>query len=345
MNRSFTYAQLHAYLLQQCTKEEADAMREYLETAAGKQFLEAYMSLNWENSAFAEVPQEIEDKAYQTFIQRKDEAKDDTTKVVSLNRRKPVYRWLKYAAAVIVLFTIGLQIQKIFIKPDRDFFTFDNANSEIALEIVKTDVGQRAEIKLADGSTVFLGPKSELQYPAKFSSNERKVFLRGQGYFDIQRNPNQPFRIASNNYITTVLGTSFLIDSYQENRYKLLVSSGKVQVEKKNQAGEHQLLGILTKGYGLTDEEGTAAVKNIDSYLLEAWLNKDLVFNGERLKNIVEEINRNYTLQITITNPQLEDLRITTVVRKGSNIEKFLTQSSEIFGFKFDKDGDHYLIH
>ena len=67
---------------------------------------------------------------------------------------------------------------------------------------------------LADGTTVYLNAESELRFPKQFKGKSRKVYLEGEGYFDVQRDEKQPFVVAVKQVEVRVLGTSFGIRAY-----------------------------------------------------------------------------------------------------------------------------------
>jgi len=85
-------------------------------------------------------------------------------------------------------------------------------------------------ITLDDGSKITLGPNSVIRYPEHFSI-ERKVFLTGEAFFDVARNPEKPFSVHTHELVTQVLGTSFTIRAYeQEKNIRVSVRTGKVSV-------------------------------------------------------------------------------------------------------------------
>ncbi|NIJ54646.1 FecR family protein [Dyadobacter arcticus] len=90
------------------------------------------------------------------------------------------------------------------------------------------------QIRLSDGSVVSLGKKSRLAYPSQFEKNQRVVYLSGEAFFDIQKNPDRPFLVYANETVTKVLGTSFRIKAFK-NSPKVIVAvrSGLVSVFAK----------------------------------------------------------------------------------------------------------------
>ncbi|ODS72616.1 MAG: hypothetical protein ABS46_20775 [Cytophagaceae bacterium SCN 52-12] len=94
-----------------------------------------------------------------------------------------------------------------------------------------TALGERKMVKLDDGSVVWLNAASRLTYPGRFTGGTREVSLEGEAFFDIARNEDQPFVIKSGALKTTVLGTSFNIRAYREDKtMSVAVVTGKVRV-------------------------------------------------------------------------------------------------------------------
>jgi transmembrane sensor len=107
---------------------------------------------------------------------------------------------------------------------------FRKHNTSSAIEIVR----------LEDGSTIQMKPGSSIEYPVHFTANKREVFLNGDAFFDITKDPRRPFYVYNRNLVTHVLGTSFSIAS-DDSRKTLVVAvrSGKVKVfEKHNETDD-----------------------------------------------------------------------------------------------------------
>jgi ferric-dicitrate binding protein FerR (iron transport regulator) len=87
------------------------------------------------------------------------------------------------------------------------------------------------KLKLEDGSSVTLQPGSRLHFPDHFSAAKREVYLEGEAFFEVSKNPVRPFFVYDNNLVTHVLGTSFNIKmDKQKKMVEVSVVTGKVQV-------------------------------------------------------------------------------------------------------------------
>ena len=98
-------------------------------------------------------------------------------------------------------------------------------------------------ITLPDGSSVILQPKSRISYPAQFEDSVRAVVLSGEAFFEVAKNPRQPFLVYANELITKVLGTSFTIKAFaNDSQVKVIVKTGKVWVYTAKDAQRPQAI-------------------------------------------------------------------------------------------------------
>jgi transmembrane sensor len=106
-------------------------------------------------------------------------------------------------------------------------------------------------IVLSDGSEVILEKNSRLTYAANFSSGKREVYLEGNAFFNITRNPERPFIVYTQTIVTKVLGTSFYVKANTSaETASVVVKTGKVSVFKRENftstdAGSATLKGML----------------------------------------------------------------------------------------------------
>lgn len=106
-------------------------------------------------------------------------------------------------------------------------------------------------IVLSDGSEVVLEKNSRLTYATNFSSGKREVYLEGNAFFNITRNPERPFIVYTQTIVTKVLGTSFYVKAMSSaETASVVVKTGKVSVFKRenftsSDAGAATLKGMV----------------------------------------------------------------------------------------------------
>jgi transmembrane sensor len=150
---------------------------------------------------------------------------------------------------------------------------------------------------LPDGTQVWLNAASSLRYPVSFGGlKQREVSLTGEGYFDVAKNPAQPFNVSVNGDLEVgVLGTSFNINAYDDEKViRTTLLEGSVMV--KEEAGS----GVVLKPREQARVIGgkMAVVSDVDVEQVMAWKNGEFEFNGADIAAILREISRWYDVQV-----------------------------------------------
>lgn len=176
--------------------------------------------------------------------------------------------------------------------------------------VVHTAEGQRATIRLADGSTVTLAPDSELRYPDPFSDSTRSVTLRGQAFFEVAPEAARPFRIRARKTTTEVLGTSFSIEAYPETAaLRVVVAEGQVSVTDERSRD----VATISRGEIATVSDGeiaTAFAQDLDALL--AWRDARLHFRQTPLPAVLRTLERWYAVDVALDDSSLSQRRLTT---------------------------------
>jgi transmembrane sensor len=148
----------------------------------------------------------------------------------------PVRRWHAWAAAAVLVLCLGVGWsiwQQQITRPTGESMVSAIGENRLVIHVNRT--GQTASLLLPDGSVVMLEPNSRLTHPARFLGNSRRVSLQGDAFFEVARNPKQPFLIVAGNTITRVVGTSFRIRMGKAG-VTVAVRSGKVLVYRETDA-------------------------------------------------------------------------------------------------------------
>ena len=156
----------------------------------------------------------------------------------------PLYRqpWVWLAASLLLFSGLGwwswsTQFATKIARRHPSIVSYDGliATQKQTLTETENRSTRAMPVKLSDGSLVILHPGSRMSYKVAFTGNTREVFLSGEAFFEITKNPNKPFLIFANGLVTKVLGTSFLIRAYpKESDVTVEVKTGRVAVFAMN---------------------------------------------------------------------------------------------------------------
>ncbi len=114
----------------------------------------------------------------------------------------------------------------------------NNEHSAISYNTIATPAGGQYQVTLADGTKVWLNALSTLKFPTSFSGPTRTVELKGEAYFEVAKNKNNPFHVLVNNSLDIqVLGTKFNVNAYtDESSLKTTLMEGSVRLVKDNKS-------------------------------------------------------------------------------------------------------------
>jgi transmembrane sensor len=190
-------------------------------------------------------------------------------------------------------------------------------------------------IMLADSSMIELAVNSRISYPRSFdSAGTRDVYLSGEAFFKVTKNPNLPFRVFSNELVTKVLGTSFKVRSFERDSViQVVVKTGKVSVysQAKTTVQEtstpDKLSGIiLTPNQQLTyRKEGQQFQKVLlekPSMIVPVAVDRNMVYEETRVEEVFDQISKAYGINIVYDMELLKDCTVTADLRNESFYDK-----------------------
>lgn len=204
---------------------------------------------------------------------------------------------------------------------------------------------ERSEYKfllLPDSTQVWLNAASTLEFPAQFSNGKREVYLTGEAYFDVKHANRIPFIIHTGKVSTTVLGTAFNIKAYPGlKNIVVAVSRGKVRVQFGNKE-----LATLTQGQQVrvSNTSDSVARKKMDVNEVAAWQQGNLVFEDERIQDILSDLERIYNVTIHVKDPSLRQVLISTSFKREIGVEQALQVLCRLTDTGLKQQNGTYII-
>lgn len=211
------------------------------------------------------------------------------------------------------------------------------------VHILQVPLGGFYKLELSDGTKVWLNAGSELRYPMAFSGSERRVFLKGEGYFEVAKDRQKPFHVAMERAEVTVLGTAFNISAYPEEKEILTtLVNGSVRFH----SAEENANVTLTPGEQcvMETESGKTRVTKVDTELYTAWINGRFVFRDMPLEMIMRQLERWYDFQVTYVQPELKAEKFQGVIQRDTKIEDVFRAIELAMDVKFNINGKEVTI-
>lgn len=244
----------------------------------------------------------------------------------------------KAAAVALLVVSAGILM---YVK--RDYF----AKEEIAYTEHYVPKGKLLQLTLSDGSQVWLNSDTKFRYPEKFGSGVREVFLEGEAFFDVSKDPSRPFRILSGGKLTTtVLGTSFNVKAYgNDDVNEVAVITGKVSVvhtTSDNRSSEVLLQpgqkAVLIKAQDLLSRE---EFSDKDHYT--SWREGKLIFEDAPVDQVISSLSRYYNIDIKLSSESLETCRVTATF-DPMPLEKVMYLLCFTLNAEYTHTGKKYVI-
>ena len=207
-------------------------------------------------------------------------------------------------------------------------------------DTLATPRSARFQVLLPDGSKVWLNNTSTIYFPSSFSATERWVFVEGEAYFDIAKDPSRPFKIITPGMEIQVTGTRFNLKAYKDEEISTTLFEGSVKI----QAGQDSATlkpgeqAVLTKGKKLRKVKDSIAIKKA-----RAWRQGDFVFHGDDLKAVMEELGRSYDYDVEYKGP-LSDRKYTGEFVRSEPLRDILDMFQTLSGYKITINGKKIIV-
>lgn len=208
---------------------------------------------------------------------------------------------------------------------------------------LSTPNGIRFQLRLPDGSRVWLNAASSLRFPAAFGPDDRTVEVSGEAFFEVEPDEQRPFRVkVRDNMQIDVLGTAFNIRAYtSENLTAATLTQGRVRVSA---GGQGQ--AILEPGQQARIPAGGAlqVASDVNTGEITAWTNGELIFNDVTLTQAAAILERWFGVDVELENPALANCRFTVSFLKGESVEQVMRVITKYNGLGYRTEGRRIVI-
>lgn len=251
-------------------------------------------------------------------------------------RRKRIRRIAFRAAAVLVPFIV---LAGLFVQLDKRVDLFGGSGYE-EIYVAK---GERLQMMFQDGTRAYINSDSRLKYPKKFALSSREVYLEGEAYFVVSKNSHRPFIVNLNGPAVHVLGTSFDVQAYPENKdITVCLDEGRVNLtlasDKKYPLKPGEKL-VYNK-----ESERCTITRHADIHLSSLWKKNVIAFKDAPLSEVIKVLNRWYDVNFKIEDQSAWDVYF-TITSENTLLEKVLGDLEKIAPLRFEyKEAEKEVI-
>ena len=225
---------------------------------------------------------------------------------------------------------------------------------ELQRGLYSTDIGEQRSITLDDGSTVELNARSQIR--VRFTDQARDVdLMAGQALFHVAKDNARPFVVRSGEARVRAVGTEF--DVYRRRSGTTVsVVEGQVAVflndsfagspafpetpgartargaPSSNALNGGTRLLVSAGEQAVVTAQSAARLKPGDVAIATAWTQRQIVFQGTPLSDVVEEFNRYNRKQMVIDDETLRLIRVSGVFSstEPASLLRFLREQMQL---------------
>lgn len=170
------------------------------------------------------------------------------------------------------------------------------------------------QVVLADGSKVYLNSESEIRYPTFFAGGERRVYLKGEAFFEVTSDTSRPFIVNVGEMDVRVLGTRFNVNAYvPERAIRTTLVSGKVRVSDR----EDKAAVVLEPGQQAVWKKNGLTMREVDALAVSAWVDGKFYFEeGMTLEEITEQLQRWYDIDFFFASERVKHFVFAGMIKK-----------------------------
>lgn len=218
----------------------------------------------------------------------------------------------------------------------------DTAAMEESFNTLIIPKGGEYRIALSDSTVVWLNAETEFRYPVHFTSEQRKVYLKGEAYFEVVRNAEKPFIVHTPGYMEVkVLGTRFNVSSYEDDAEVVTtLMEGSVEISTGEEA-----IRIRPDEQVVFNKIGKTLVRReVDAGMYAAWKDDLFVFEEQPLEEIMKQLQRWYEMDVFFAKEEAKNYRFSGNLQKYENFDRIVKMLEEVAGVKIGIQGKCVVI-
>ena len=197
---------------------------------------------------------------------------------------------------------------------------------------------------LPDSTTVFLNAESRLRFPDRFvPGSERIVYLSGEAYFDVKRDPRSPFLVCLEHSAVKVTGTSFNVKAYPDDTNEATTFiSGTVSMGIRT---TEQWIVLKPGEQGYYDAtRKTLLQQTVDVNYYTAWKDGVFAFYRQPLEEVMKTLGCWYLFDTHYQNEALKSILYTGKINRHASIREVLHTFELMDELTFDIKGKEVIV-
>lgn len=245
--------------------------------------------------------------------------------------------WMQIAASLLFIIAGALTVLTYMQRQEINNLAEQNV-------VIRSGDYGKSLVTLPDGTIVHLNAKSSLTYSQDFGRTNRKVELSGEGFFEVKKDTEKKFIVGTGYMDVTVLGTKFNVYAY-ENKDLVEMSLVEGSVNITTELPPYRSINVKPNEK-VTYNKITGELKHeqTSNKIETAWMNKELVFRSEPLKNVFNYLSRKFAVTFNVNDEELLN-DIYTGTFEDENIESIMRVLKIHYNFEYKNEDNMITIN
>mgnify|MGYP003582265487 CR=1 FL=1 len=215
-------------------------------------------------------------------------------------------------------------------------------SKNLTYNTLTTTRGEQAQVRLPDGTLVFLNAESALRYPSSFAGvDKREVELKGEGYFEVRKDKVHPFIVKSREQTVEVLGTQFNIKAYED---EAIINTTLVEGSVKVGDVGLKVSGVLKPGQQSRLKNGVMDVVAVEVENVVAWKEGFFIFDSKPLEAIMQDVSRWYNVKVVFKDEVLRHKTFLGSISRFNKVSKVLELLEGTSDVRFEVKGQRLIV-
>ena len=213
---------------------------------------------------------------------------------------------------------------------------------EIRFNELEVPRGGEYKVRLADGTLVYLNSATRMKYPVKFDEKERKVYLSGEAYFEVAKDPERPFFVEMEGVEVRVYGTSFNVNTHQKGNIQTVLVKGSIGVKVLSSGME----SVIRPGQMAEFKQGNTKVdvKDVNVAVYTDWKDGIFRFENQRLEDILTVLSNWYDVDVFYQTPSVKELHFSGYMERYKDVSVILEAITLSTGVTFSIQGKTIIV-
>lgn len=211
-------------------------------------------------------------------------------------------------------------------------------NGQTLYNTIQIPRGGEYCMQLEDGTKVWLNAATELRYPVAFEKDRRMVYLKGEAYFEVEKETHRPFIVCAGPVEVKVYGTCFNVNNYAADCIEAVLVSGSIGMNE----GAEEIR--LQPGQKASWAAKGIQVEQVDVAACIAWKDGNFVFENEPLEKIMEKLARWYDIEVFYSRQEVKKVCLSGDMKRYQDIRSLLYYFEQISDIRFALNGKTIVV-